>query len=61
MNPLGILIIGIGLVMVIIGVKGTQHQVVSSLGSAQQTAGQDSGSQGSGGSSSSDTTSQEGT
>jgi hypothetical protein len=58
MNPLGILIIGIGLVMVIIGVKGTQHQVVSSLGTAHEAATQDSG--GSLSSGTSGTTTQEG-
>jgi hypothetical protein len=31
MNPLGFVIIGLGLIMMVIGFKGTQHQILSDL------------------------------
>lgn len=31
MNPLGILVIGIGVLLVIVGVKGSQHNLVAAL------------------------------
>jgi hypothetical protein len=31
MNPLGILLIGIGLIMVVIGFKGSQHNVLEAF------------------------------
>lgn len=48
MNPFGFIIIGLGLVMIVIGFKGTQHQILSDLtghaqsnptATAQQAAG----------------------
>jgi hypothetical protein len=37
-NPFGLVIIALGLIMVIIGVKGSQHNVVQSLGGAKSAA-----------------------
>jgi hypothetical protein len=37
-NPLGIVIIGIGLVMIVIGFKGTQHQIVTDITGAKTQA-----------------------
>lgn len=31
MNPLGILVIGLGVLIVIVGVKGSQHNLVSAM------------------------------
>lgn len=31
MNPLGFLVIGIGLLLIIVGFKGSQHNVVAAL------------------------------
>lgn len=50
MNPWGILIIALGVMLVIVGVKGSQHNVVAALtghASANNTSSQ-SGSQGTG-------------
>jgi hypothetical protein len=31
MNPLGLLIVALGILMVIVGIKGSQHEVLSAL------------------------------
>lgn len=31
MNPLGLLVIGIGILLVVVGIKGSQHNIVSAL------------------------------
>jgi hypothetical protein len=40
MNPLGLLIIGIGLVCFIIGFKGSQHEVISAFKGGKGGAGE---------------------
>lgn len=31
MNPLGFVIIGLGIIMIIVGVKGSQHSIIDAL------------------------------
>jgi hypothetical protein len=31
MNPMGLLVIGLGILIMIVGVKGSQHKVVAAL------------------------------
>jgi hypothetical protein len=37
MNPLGLLFLGLGVLLIIVGVKGSQHGVVSALTNKPQT------------------------
>lgn len=36
MNPLGLLVIALGVVIIIVGVKGSQHNLVAALTNKQQ-------------------------
>jgi hypothetical protein len=38
MNPLGFLVIGLGILIVIVGVKGSQHNLVAALTHKPSTA-----------------------
>jgi hypothetical protein len=38
MNPLGLLFLGLGVLLIIVGVKGSQHSVVGALTNRKQTA-----------------------
>lgn len=38
MNPLGILVLALGVVIIIVGVKGSQHQLVSALTNKKMAA-----------------------
>lgn len=38
MNPLGLLILALGVVIIIVGVKGSQHKLVAALTSKQQAS-----------------------
>lgn len=38
MNPLGILILALGVVIIIVGVKGSQHKLVAALTNKPPTA-----------------------
>lgn len=41
MNPWGFVVIGLGIIMIIIGVKGSQHNIVAALkGQSANTAGE---------------------
>lgn len=31
MNPLGLLVLALGIVIVIVGIKGSQHQVIAAI------------------------------
>lgn len=31
MNPVGLLVIGIGILLIVVGIKGSQHKVVAAL------------------------------
>lgn len=37
MNPLGILVLALGVVIIIVGVKGSQHNLVAALTNKKQT------------------------
>lgn len=39
MNPWGILLIGIGLIMIVIGFKGSQHKVIAAFKGTKAAAG----------------------
>lgn len=38
MNPLGLIVIGLGVIMIYIGWKGSQHSVISSFTGKRQTS-----------------------
>lgn len=38
MNPLGLLVLALGVVVIIVGVKGSQHNLVAALTNKKQTA-----------------------
>lgn len=38
MNPLSLIMLGIGIIMIVIGVKGSQHKVLTSLKGAKPTS-----------------------
>jgi hypothetical protein len=38
MNPLGLLVLALGVVIMIVGVKGSQHNLVSALTNKKSTA-----------------------
>lgn len=37
MNPLGLLVLGLGIVIMIVGVKGSQHNLVGALTNKKQS------------------------
>ena len=37
MNPLSLILLGLGVIMIVIGVKGSQHKVLGSLKGAKPT------------------------
>ena len=38
MNPLGLLVLALGVIIVIVGVKGSQHNLVAALTNKKQTS-----------------------
>lgn len=38
MNAAGLIIIALGMILIVIGVKGSQHNIINSLKGAQSTA-----------------------